>query len=323
MKIPAINIFGNYNIGCPATSKGGKNNYADNQQKRQSVSFGVNYTKSDLIYRSSILYHKANIIKTTPSKVEEYFRQQGIPAFFQEGSDFARKMVAYCCYHTSEIFSQLHYIKPKQIGIADFRRLNSDATGLCFYGPSMYSRTETYPARAVLFNTFAGDKKSNVEGKNIVLDWENFFDISMENKKNNFLSSGHFLSPFIHEFAHSLHYHKIFSKFGVPFNDPAYIYNPNSQIILDKLNMKLDNTNPYVSSSIVKNITQNISQYGAILLPETFAEAFTKAVLEHIDVFSLRLIENPFPMKNNGNNILNQVLYETFEGLVGDGAGLI
>jgi len=319
MRIPSISTY-----RCN-TYKPAYKNTINNRKKAsyQTPSFGVNYTNTDLIYKSSIALHQANIIRTNPARVEEYFRQQGIPAFFREGSDFARKMVAYCCYHTSEIFSQLHYKKPVQVGIADFSRMNTDATGLCFYAPSTISQTEAYPARAVLFNSFSKFIPYNLNGQMIPLNWENFFLIAEDTKKRNFLSSGHFLSPFIHEFAHALHYDKLYSKYGVPFYDPHYRPNPNMQIVLDKLNLKLDNNNPFVSGSIVNNIDKNVSHYGATSLPETFAEAFTKAVLENIDVFNLRLTQNPFPMKNNGNNILNQVLYEAFEGLVGDGAGLV
>lgn len=320
MRIPAISLSINNN-----THKNPRKTVQKSRENRNppTFSFGAKFAKTDLLYQSSIQYHKANIFKIDPFKIEEYFKQQGIPAFFREGSDFAKKMVAYCCYHTSEIFSQLHYKKPVQIGLTGFRRFGHNATGLCHYAPSTYSPTESYPAMSILFNSFVDNQPYNLDGKTIPLNWESFFDISMDSNKKHFLSSGHFLSPFIHEFAHSLHYHKIFSKFGAPFNNSDYVFNPTTQVILDKLNMKLDTTNPYVSSSIIKNIDENISRYGATLLPEAFAEAFTKAVLQNLDIFSLRLTKNPFPMYNNGNKILNQVLYETFEGLVGDGAGLI
>ncbi len=286
-------------------------------------SFGVNF---DYLYKKSLSYHNAGILRTNVSQIEKYFEKSGIPAFFREGTDYGKKMVAYGCYHASEIFKQMSYQRPTYLGMIDFRRIPQEnvhnATGLCASFPNVVSPTEVYPIRSVLFNTFSDNIPTVIDGAEIQLNWENFFTVVQHSKDTNFLSAGHFLSPFIHEFAHSLHNHHLFSKFGAPVADAGYAYNPYISNLYAKLNVNLDKNNPFVSTSISNLISQDVSSYGATNLMETFAEAFTKDVLSCIDMFTLRLTKNPFSSTNR-NPVLTQVLSETFEGLVGDGAGLI
>ena len=56
--------------------------------------------------------------------------------------------------------------------------------------------------------------------------------------------------------------------------------------------------------------------------PETFAEEFTREIVNNLEYFKLRLTRNPFPLAKN-NPTLQQILYETWEGLIADGKGLI
>lgn len=293
----------------------------NNKQK----SFKAKLPSYDYLYSKSILFHKANIYKTNPVMIEKYFDKLGIEATFREGSEYAKKFVSYCCFQAAEIFRQLQHILPIKIDIADFRKLNIDATAVCNFGT--IREPKFYPIRTVVFNSFEENKPILIKNKNIALNWENFDLIQKDNFERGFLSVKHFMSPFIHEFAHSLHYHKLFSKFGCPEPQPFYTYNPNANIILQKLNIPLMKNgktinNPFVSTHIINALDKNISRYGATKLPETFAEAYTKDVISCMDLFNLRLNRNPFPTRNMSPEV-SQVLNEIWEGLVGDGAGLI
>ena len=64
------------------------------------------------------------------------------------------------------------------------------------------------------------------------------------------------------------------------------------------------------------------SGYGSTLLPELFAEEFSRAVIKNLDPVHLTLKRNPFPITTT-NKDFNSVLYETWEGLIDDGQGLI
>ena len=89
---------------------------------------------------------------------------------------------------------------------------------------------------------------------------------------------------------------------------------------MKKLNMPT-NGSPYITPE-VREIMKQSSGYGSTLLPELFAEEFTNAVISNMDFMTLQMERNPFPIKNLSPE-LRQVLYETWEGLVGDGQGLI
>lgn len=292
---------------------------------KKQKSFKANIPSSDYLYSKSVLFHKANIYKTNPIAIEKYFDKLGIEATFREGSEYAKKFVSYCCYQAAEIFKQLHHTLPIKIDLTDFRKLNTEATGICNYGT--IRQPKFYPIRSVIFNTFEENKPVLINSQRTYLNWENYDVLQKDNFERGFLSVKHFMSPFIHEFAHSLHYHKLFSKFGCPEPQPYYPVNPNANIILQKLNIPLMQNgklarNPFVSTDIINSLDKEISHYGATLLPETFAEAYTKDVISCMDLFNLRLTQNPFPTKNMTPEV-NQVLNEIWEGLVGDGAGLI
>ena len=79
--------------------------------------------------------------------------------------------------------------------------------------------------------------------------------------------------------------------------------------------------NPFISYE-VRNALNTSSRYGSTLLPETFAEEFTRTVADNLNYMTLKLKRNPFPMAIS-NPTLQQVLYETWEGLIADGQGLI
>ena len=135
------------------------------------------------------------------------------------------------------------------------------------------------------------------------------------------------MSPFLHEFAHNLHFHKLYKKFGCPAPNQGYIYNPKTEIILKYLNLPIKDKygnpvkNPCISYEVRKQLNTS-SEYGSSLLPETFAEEFTREIVNNLEYFKLRLTRNPFPLAKN-NPTLQQILYETWEGLIADGKGLI
>ena len=330
MKIVPINIFHKNNSSAPGKQTK-KTNFSFNSNNKNKISF--NGAMNKLAYEASLDYHYANILNTDPYRIEQFFNKNGITAFFREGTEFGKRAVAYCCYHAANIFDQLHYPKPRAVGIADFRRISGseDATGLSFYGSGQISPYERYYPLTAIFNTFSANKPIVLNnGKQVKLNWENFIDIMNHSRKTNFLSTRHFMSPFIHEFAHNLHYHKIFSKFGAPEPVAGYVYNPNVlNDVFYKMNENLyekkKGTNyiaNFMIDEIPKEIDKEISYYGSTSLPETFAEAFTKQVVQYLDPYSLRLTKNPFPM-NGDNKLINNVLHETYEGLVGDGKGIL
>lgn len=294
-------------------------------ENKNKTSFRAKIPSSGYLYEKALNIHKANILKTQPANVERYFGTLGIEATFREGSEYARKFVSYCCYQASEIFRQLNHALPVKIDLMNFQKLNLNATGICNYG-TLY-KPKYYPIRTVLFNTFEETKPILIKDKKIPLNWENFDKIQENSYNQGFLSVRHFLSPFIHEFAHSLHYHKLFSKFGCPEQQQFYFYNPAANNIMQKLKipMIIDGkqvNNPFVSTEVTQLLSRDISDYGATQLFESFAEAYTKDVISCMDLFNLRLTRNPFPTKNMSPEV-HQVLSEIWEGLVGDGAGLI
>lgn len=301
------------------------NTKSKKSENKHKASFKAKIPSYDFFYEKSLYIHKSNILKTQPANIERYFGNLGIEATFREGSEYARKFVSYCCYQASEIFRQLNHALPIKIDLMNFQKLDIDATGICNYG-TLYN-PKYYPIRTVAFNTFEQAKLIPVKNQKIPLIWENFDKIQEENYNKGFLSVKHFMSPFIHEFAHSLHYHKLFSKFGCPEQQQFYLYNPTVNNIMQKLKipMIVDGQmvkNPFVSTEIIKSLDRDISNYGASQLFESFAEAYTKDVISCMDLFNLRLTRNPFPTKNMSPEV-HQVLSEIWEGLVGDGAGLI
>lgn len=298
MKIAAvkISIYNDKDIANPNVSK---------------PTFGAKIDTSYLSQKA-LSWHKGMIARTNPNDIEKYFEKLGIAATFREGNNYARQFVSYCCYQAAEIFRQINLKLPTKIDLIDFKKIGSDAAGLCNYG-SMYN-PKYYPVRSTLFNSS--------------VDWMNYPAIQARSNDGKFLSSEYFLHPFVHEYSHSLHFDKLFSKYGCPEPNQGYIYNPNVKILFDKMNLPLVDSqgnkisNPFVHPKTVDLLRNNISIYGGTSLPETFAESSTKQILENTDEFSLRLTKNPFPMNNKDKNI-DEVLYELWEGLVGDGKGLV
>ena len=275
------------------------------------------------IYHKSCYFHMANINGTQPERVEKYFEQQGVPATFKTGSEFAKKFVAYCCYHAAEMFKQLKHVLPSKIDMEDFEKFNiPDLDGA--NALTTDNQFFNYPIRTVIFNTF---KKPNVvinkyTGEKIVHNWENFFNSQVYQHKIGFLSTPHFLSPFLHEFAHSFHEHNIFSKKGCHMQNAGYKYNPQTATLMQILRTPVDRLNLLIGPHINENIKRTISIYGGTNLNEAFAEGYTNNIINHMDLFKLRLTSYPFAPQNSDVNVV-QAINEAFEGAVADNKGIV
>lgn len=302
-------------------------------KNRSDVHFGakpLTDAQTQKIIEKAIKFHKTNILGTDPRDIEEFFAKLGVSASFQDGSEYARKFIAYGCYQASKIFKQLGFVIPPKLRSIDMEMIEpngKNVLGACFFRscdfrPTLFSAPEHFPIRTTVFNTFPRYNPTQVGNKTMNLCWENMFEIAEHNKNVGWSSSGHFLSTFIHEFAHNLHYHKIYSTFGAPDKCDLYEYNPKVNNILKALQRNIGGFRSSVSPVYGLLIKRDISRYGASKLPETFAEALTEEILSNIDPITLRLSENPFPMKKS-NEILTQILHEIYEGLVNDGKGYI
>ncbi len=276
---------------------------------------------TNYFHKKALSWNLGMIARTNPAAVENYFAQMGVWAGFNKGSGYANKFVSYCCLKAAEIFKQLNFILPPKIELEDFRNFNLDSgtTGVCFFRSGGDPRT---PIRSVFFNSFAERAKKMLRGKQVEINWENFPLIAADAKDNNWLSSEHYLAPFIHEFAHNLHYHKLYSKYGCPEPNQGYVFNPAVDYLLNKLNEPIAQNNPFVPTSLAIFINDNVGKYAASSLPETFAEIFTQKIVKNLDLFNLKLIRNPFE-NSSKNNTLDRILEEIWEGLIGDNQGLI
>ena len=280
------------------------------------IYFGENMVQ-DYLYDKSLVKHIHQAQNINPRDVESYFYSLGVPCSIRQGSQKTQKVIAYCCFNTAEIFRQLNHpsiVLPRMITMEEIR---GDIPGLypiaCCYGFPVSHKG--YPIRTVVFNT--------------LYDWDNHMENSKEIQKRDggFHSSGHFLQTFIHEFAHSVHNHHLYSQYGCPYPNDQYKYNPETMEKLYILGMKIyDEKGNIVHNKYVPETTRlalkKSSGYGSTLLPEAFAEEFARAIINCMNPMNLRLTKDPFPIIT-ANPGLNAVLYETWNGLVGDDDGYV
>lgn len=272
------------------------------------VSFG-NKLINDYIYDKTIMKHVRDAMAINPAVVEDYFESLGVPCTFRAGTEEMRKIAAFCCFHSAEIFRKLNLVLPKKI---DLEPASTDnIIGVCYYRSDSWKK---YPIRTVTFNTR--------------FDWTDYIQRFKTSQGNGYFSTNHFLHPFIHEFGHSVHYNNFYSRWGCQEGRQGYVYNPDVESRLERLNIQMYDKNgaPKNMREItpqVRNImNRDSSRYGAVQLPELFAEEFTRAVLNEINPATLRLEGNPFPIKNLTPE-MRALLKETWEGWVGDAQGLI
>lgn len=268
-----------------------------------NVSFGINMVQ-DYIYEKSLVKHRHLIDEINPREVENYCESLNVPCSIKKGRTLKdNQVIAYCIFNGMEIMRQLKMPLPARI---DMQAFPNRTLAACYY---IADAQKGFPIGTVVYN--------------LNQDWARLLDTSLaEHKaKDKFHTTNHFLHTTIHEFGHNVHYDKLYRKFGSPTPDPRYVHNEGVYYILEKLNMKPDGENPYITPK-VRDIMKQSSGYGSSLLPELFAEEFANAVISNMDFMTLRMERNPFPIKNLSPEML-QVLSETWEGLIGDGQGLI
>ena len=256
------------------------------------------------LYPKSVLKHKNLADQIDPSVVKDYFNSLGIPYDMSGFSSEIQKVIGYCCFHTTEIYRQANLPLPVRLACEV-----ADSPGII--GSCCYYRSGKFPLRTITFN--------------MAHDWTNY--IERFDDGGGHFSTGHFLHPFIHEYVHSMNNHQIYSKFGSPNPSPLYVYNPNVERILGPYNADIYDEygnvakNKYVSEE-VRLALKSSSRYGEQLLPETVAEEITRGIVDCLDLMTLRLTKNPFPIHIQ-NSKLNQIVYEAWNGLINDGQGLI
>lgn len=267
-----------------------------------AIPFGISMIQ-DYIYEKSLVKHRHMIDEIDPRVVEGYCLSLGVPCAINKGrTQKDNQVIAYCVFNGMELMRALKMPLPARIDMEPFPNRTLAA---CYYGPDIY---KGFPIGTVVYN--------------LNQDWAHLLDTSLaEHKaKDKFHTTNHFLHTTIHEFGHNVHYHKLFSKFGSPTPDSRFVYNPATERLMEKLNMPPDGS-PYITPE-VRDIMKQSSGYGSSLLPELFAEEFANAIISNLNFMTLQLEQNPFPIKNLSPE-LYQVLYETWEGLIDDGQGII
>lgn len=283
-----------------------------------NVSFGGVF--DELSYPVTLGKHAENIAKIEPGRIENYCASLGVDCSLKDAKTKADKQfLGYSIYKTMEMMRQLNLPLPTSIFVYDL-------------GPKELALTSVEPGTKVV--SIIPPRKAAVPARSIIYNrqepWEAYLyknSMEMMNPSDNFNSTKHFLHPSIHEFAHSAHLDKIYSKFGAPFPDNRYPYNPNTAKLIDKLKTPLFDKygNPVdvnFISPFAKAVMSKSSEYGQTMLAELLAEEFTRAIIEHMDFNTLRLKSYPFD-QNKLSPALNGILQETWEGLIDDGKGHI
>jgi len=260
----------------------------------------------DYIYKKAYQLHRVNILKCDVKGVENYFRNLGVDANF-EGNN----IVAYGCHKAAEIFRKLNFILPPKIGMLDFsKEYHPDAKNawaVCTLFHERHGISNIFPPRSVIFNKFMHNPVIQINGKPCSLNWENYAYILQNDAKTGWMSTGHFFSVPLHEFAHNLHTHHLYSKFGSPEPAFPYRFNPFTNEILKTLKKPIG-----VYSDQVK---KDISEYGTDTRFETFAEDLTENIIQSIDPFSLTLTKHPFSVHDD-NPVVERIVGEIWEGVI-------
>ena len=278
-------------------------------EKGSSVYFtGGENLVNKFVYQKLLRKHiRAAMEPGLPKAVENYFASLGIPANFSRGSKKMNQVVAYGSFHTNEMFRQLNLVLPRKIGIESM----GDSSILACHYPAPNPHGGGSPARTIVYN--------------LDYDWENHMEKSLNTDPSN--SYEHFMQCFIHEYAHNLHAHKLYKKYGSFFPDPAYKFNPATESLMNKLRRKINDKNgnpvynPHILDGIRIILSRTTSKYGQTSLMETFAEEFARIILDCMDYNTLRLKSRPNPKNIDAD--LTRILEETWEGLIGDKWGLI
>lgn len=173
------------------------------------------------------------------------------------------KVIAWCCDKAVSIFDELNHqyglklALPKAIHVEEFSKLNVDnpkLLGFCNWFPSkvIKSSDKVFPERTVFFNS--------------KYDWTKINTLSSEEGNNGYWSSNHFMSVFLHEFAHCSHNNKMLKKLGysklnewvIKVVNPEYVaeYKKNYSEVIDNISQQAS-LNPL--ESLAEDLSGKIS----------------------------------------------------------------
>lgn len=205
-----------------------------------------------------------------PKQIEnDLYKKFNISSNFQ-----GNKIVAGCTALTANIFHKLKLVQPTAVKLT---RLQDNVYGNCCG-----------------FN-----REINI---NSSMDWTQIQNWAINEKLEGFHATGHFLSTFIHEFMHNVHFDKI-QKLAA---NPQYSNNQNVQsmvniiinpngIITEKLNK---NSTSFANDSIESYVKQKVSTYGSKMPAEMYAEKGAQMIADVLDMKTLRPKNNPFAFKD-------------------------
>lgn len=218
------------------------------------------------------------------SAISDIFERQGIKTDFK-----GNKVIAWCCLKTLEIFNELNQkyklklALPKAIYVEDFSELleqDPKEYGICNFYPGYLKKgsEQVYSERTVLFNSFESSRKVADEDG---YKWENIDSTIEDLYSKGFLSSGHFLGMFIHEFSHSAHNANLLIKLS-------------SEEFLNKTKIFSDARYLTQFNRRLGKLFSKISKSAESVPFETIAEDMTRRIATSLDPQKLLPAQNPF-----------------------------
>lgn len=241
---------------------------------------------------------------TKPDKIQEIFGKYGIETDFDKN-----KTISYANMICLEIFDSIkkrfniNYNMPPAIFAYQSRYLiEKNSVNFCIPDTTnVLSNDYPFLGRSIFFNECKNLKQIN-----------NITDRLYKNKE---ISSPHFLSPFIHEWFHSIHLDSIYSKYGYGGNCDVMkeIYPSKTKLksgysILKELETKTlqKQENMVVYDVLGKYSTQTTNQY-----LEIFSETLTMAICKSLD--GLKLIHNPLEVIKNTPNEFQKIFLKVLK----------
>lgn len=245
---------------------------------------------------------------TNSQKVEKKFANNyGIEACFMQNKSPA--LASVLCLEIFEKLAKLFkrkFVLPPCITIFERNSLidTNSANNFCIPDTKEVLKSEyPYPGRSIFFQKF----------KNL----SDIDDITETQYKNKRTSSPHFLSPFIHEWLHSLHLDMIYNKFG--YGGSCYYLNnqyPPTNINIRGIDIIKQLQTKKLTSKENEIVFDTLGEYST--LPENqyleiFSETFTKLICESLD--GVELVYNPIEsfkkLPDEFQKILKKVIFPT------------
>lgn len=179
---------------------------------------------------------------------------------------------------TANIFHKLGFAQPTNVLLKNFDGTRyKKMLGVCATNPyddELYRKFgKDFPLRSVILNE--------------AVNWYNIQEQMMHLKNLRHSSTGHFLSPCIHEFVHSAHLDNLIKKYG------------NGSKIMQKFQRDFKNE---ATISLIKKETGN---YGATKPCEMVAEEMTELIVDSLNpktimpdeiIFKMQRAKEPFQM---------------------------